>query len=84
MQQDEARQLAKLLRPRMRISDPASMPSATAGWQRCSPQTGHMSAIGTGIPRYIIRLSRQLFGREPEFALLGEELRDRIWAKPPA
>jgi len=44
-------------------------------------QTGHMSAIGTGIPRLIIRLSRQLSGREPEFALVGEELRVTIWAR---
>lgn len=44
-------------------------------------QLGHMSAIGTGIPRLIIRLTRQLSGREPEFALVGEELRVRIWAK---
>ncbi len=44
-------------------------------------QLGHMSAIGTGIPRLIIHLTRQLSGREPEFALVGEELRVRIWAK---
>ncbi len=44
-------------------------------------QLGHMSAIGTGIPRLIIRLSRLLSGREPEFELVGEELRVRIWAK---
>ncbi len=44
-------------------------------------QLGHMSAIGTGIPRLIIRLTRQLSGREPKFALVGEELRVRIWAK---
>jgi len=41
-----------------------------------------MSAIGTGIPRLIIRLSRLLSGREPEFELVGEELRVRIWARP--
>jgi predicted HTH transcriptional regulator len=46
-------------------------------------QLGQMSAIGTGIPRLIIRLSRQLSGREPEFALVGEELRVRIWARSP-
>ena len=41
-------------------------------------QLGYMSAIGTGVPRLIIRLSRELSGREPEFALVGEELRVRI------
>ncbi len=41
---------------------------------------GYMSAIGTGIPRLIIRLSKILSGREPEFELIGEELRVRIWA----
>jgi ATP-dependent DNA helicase RecG len=45
-------------------------------------QLGYMSAIGTGIPRLIIRLSRLLSGREPEFELVGEELRVRIWARP--
>ena len=45
-------------------------------------QLGYMSAIGTGIPRLIIRLSRLLSGREPEFELVGEEVRVRIWAKP--
>ena len=44
-------------------------------------QLGYMSAIGTGIPRLIIRLSRLLSGREPEFTLVGEELRVRIWAR---
>lgn len=44
-------------------------------------QLGYMSAIGTGIPRLIIRRSRQLSGREPEFVLVGEELRVRIWAR---
>jgi ATP-dependent DNA helicase RecG len=44
-------------------------------------QLGYMSAIGTGIPRLIIRLSRTLSGREPEFELVGEELRVRIWAR---
>lgn len=44
-------------------------------------QLGYMSAIGTGIPRLIIRLSRQRSGREPEFVLVGEELRVRIWAR---
>ena len=44
-------------------------------------QLGYMSAIGTGIPRLIIRLSRLLSGREPEFELVGEELRVRILAK---
>ncbi len=43
-------------------------------------QSGYMSAIGTGIPRLIIRLSRSVSGREPEFELVGEELRVRIWA----
>jgi ATP-dependent DNA helicase RecG len=45
-------------------------------------QLGYMSAIGTGVPRLIVRLSRQLAGREPEFTLVGEELRVRIWARP--
>lgn len=45
-------------------------------------QLGYMSAIGTGIPRLIIRLSRELAGRDPEFSLVGEELRVRIWARP--
>jgi len=40
-----------------------------------------MSAIGTGVPRLIVRLSRQVSGRIPEFELVGEELRVRIWAK---
>ena len=44
-------------------------------------QLGYMSAIGTGVPRLIIRLSRMLSGREPEFALVGEELRVCIWAR---
>ena len=45
-------------------------------------QLGYMSAIGTGIPRLIIRLSREVAGREPEFSVVGEELRVRIWARP--
>ncbi len=44
-------------------------------------QLGHMSAIGTGVPRLIRRLSRELSGREPDFALVGEELRVTIWAR---
>ncbi|MCP4398730.1 MAG: hypothetical protein GY801_15705 [bacterium] len=44
-------------------------------------QSGYMSAIGTGIPRLIIRLSRTVSGREPEFELVGEELRVRIWSR---
>ncbi len=44
-------------------------------------QSGYMSAIGTGIPRLIIRLSRTVSGRDPEFELVGEELRVRIWAR---
>lgn len=44
-------------------------------------QLGYMSAIGTGVPRLIIRLSRQLSGRTPEFVLVGEELRVTIWAQ---
>lgn len=44
-------------------------------------QLGYMSAIGTGVPRLILRLSRQISGREPEFLLVGEELRVRIWAR---
>ncbi len=47
-------------------------------------QSGYMSAIGTGIPRLIIRLSRTVSGQEPEFELVGEELRVRIWAGPKA
>jgi len=45
-------------------------------------QLGYMSAIGTGVPRLIVRLSRQLAGHEPEFSIVGEELRVRIWARP--
>lgn len=41
-----------------------------------------MSAIGTGIPRLMIRLSCHLSGREPEFTLVGEELRVTIGANP--
>ncbi|MCX7045296.1 MAG: putative DNA binding domain-containing protein [Candidatus Sumerlaeota bacterium] len=44
-------------------------------------QLGLMSAIGTGIPRLIIRLSRLCSGREPSFEYVGEELRVRIMAK---
>jgi ATP-dependent DNA helicase RecG len=44
-------------------------------------QLGYMSAIGTGVPRLILRLSREVSGREPEFALVGEELRLTIWAR---
>jgi len=44
-------------------------------------QLGYMSAIGTGVPRLIIRLSRALSGREPEFEIVGEELRICIWAR---
>jgi ATP-dependent DNA helicase RecG len=44
-------------------------------------QLGYMSAIGTGVPRLIVRLSRAISGREPEFELVGEELRVRIWAR---
>ena len=40
---------------------------------------GYMSASGTGVPRLIIRLSRQLSVREPEYHLVGEELRLCIW-----
>lgn len=43
-------------------------------------QLGYMSAIGTGIPRLIIRLSKKLSNREPEYHLIGEELRLVIWA----
>ena len=39
-------------------------------------QSGYMSAIGTGVPRLIIRLSRSVSRREPELELLGGELRD--------
>ena len=42
---------------------------------RLLTQLGYVSAIGTGIPRPIIRLSRALSGREPEFEVTGEELR---------
>lgn len=41
---------------------------------------GYMSAIGTGVPRLIIRLSRQLSKREPTYSLVGEELRLCVWA----
>lgn len=41
---------------------------------------GYMSAIGTGVPRLIIRLSKQLTNREPEYSIVGEELRLCIWA----
>ncbi len=41
---------------------------------------GHMSAIGTGIPCLIFRLTRQGSGREPEFARVGEAGRVRLWA----
>jgi ATP-dependent DNA helicase RecG len=44
-------------------------------------QLGYMSAIGTGVPRLILRLSREVSGRLPEFALVGEELRLTIWAR---
>jgi ATP-dependent DNA helicase RecG len=44
---------------------------------------GYMSAVGTGIPRLIIRLSRRLSGREPEFEIVGEELRVRIYGAFP-
>jgi ATP-dependent DNA helicase RecG len=44
-------------------------------------QLGYMSAIGTGVPRLIVRLSREVSGREPEFETVGEELRLRIWAR---
>ena len=44
-------------------------------------QLGYMSAIGTGVPRLIVRLTRQLTGRDPEFELVGEELRVRLWAR---
>lgn len=40
-------------------------------------QLGYMSALGTGIPHLIIRLSRTVSGRNPEFELVGEEL--RVW-----
>jgi len=39
-------------------------------------------AIGTNVPRLIVRLSRALSGRTPEFEVVGEELRVRIWARP--
>ncbi len=41
---------------------------------------GYMSAIGTGVPRLIIRLSQRLSAREPVYSLVGEELRLCIWA----
>ena len=46
-------------------------------------QLGYMSAIGTGVPRLIVRLTRQLTGRDPEFERVGEELRVRLWAGEP-
>jgi len=48
---------------------------------RILTQLGYMSAIGTGIPRLIIRLSKDVFGIEPEFQIIGEELRVLIWSK---
>lgn len=44
---------------------------------------GYMSDIGTGIPRLIIRLTKKLSGREPEFEMIDEEFRVRIWARLP-
>lgn len=46
-----------------------------------SLRDGSQSAIGTGVPRLILRLSRALSGRTPEFEMVGEELRVRIWAR---
>ena len=43
---------------------------------------GSQSAIGTGVPRLMARLSRALSGSTPEFEMVGEELRVRIWARP--
>lgn len=42
---------------------------------------GYMRRIGVGVP-LMIRLSRELSGREPAFALVGEEFRVTIWARP--
>lgn len=42
---------------------------------------GYMSDIGTGIPRLIIRLTKRLSGREPEFETVDEEFRVHIWAR---
>lgn len=42
---------------------------------------GHMIASGACVPRPIVHLSRQVSGREPEFTLVGKELRVRIWAR---
>jgi len=44
---------------------------------------GYMSDIGTGIPRLIIRLTKRLSGREPEFELFDEEFWVRIWGRSP-
>lgn len=40
---------------------------------------GYMSSIGTGIPRLIIRLSKQLSGKEPKFEVNGEQFRVTVW-----
>lgn len=47
-----------------------------------SLRDGSQSTISTGVPRLIVRLSRALSGRTPEFEIVGEELRVRIWARP--
>lgn len=41
-----------------------------------------MSAIGTGIPRLTVCLSHHLSGREPDLALVGEELWVMMGANP--
>jgi len=37
--------------------------------------------MGTGVPRLIVRLTRPLSGRDPEFERVGEELRVLLWAR---
>ncbi|MFQ5856084.1 MAG: ATP-binding protein [Anaerolineae bacterium] len=45
-------------------------------------QMGYMKRVGIGIPT-LVRLSRELSGRDPHFELVGEELRLTIWARLP-
>lgn len=45
-------------------------------------QMGYMKRVGIGVPT-MIRLCRELSGREPDFALVGEEFRVTLWARQP-
>lgn len=53
--------------------------------KRNIPGPGNRTRILSGgypaLPRLVIRLSRILSGREPEFEIIGEELRLRIWGR---